>query len=99
MIIATQGVRLFAGCFKRSEVIHSLLYMELSYMLSVIQGLKLFAHCYTWRLFAHIYTWSEALCSMLYTRGKFHAHCYTREKVHAHCYTWIEASCSLLYMN
>ena len=79
MIIATQGVRQFARCFKRSDVIHSLLYMELSYMLILIHGVKLYAQCYT--------------------RGKFHAHCYTREKVHAHCYTWIEASCSLLYMN
>ena len=58
MLITIHGVRLFACCFKRSEVIHSLLYMELSYMLS--------AHCYTWRLFAHTNTWSEALCSMLY---------------------------------
>ena len=66
MIIATQGVRLFARCFKRSDVIHSMLHKELSYMLSVIQGLKLVAHCYTWRLFADTYTWSEILCSMLY---------------------------------
>ena len=35
-------------------------------MLNVIQGEKLYAHCYTWRLIAHTYTWSEALCSMLY---------------------------------
>ena len=88
MIIATQGVRLFARCFKRSEVINSLLYMELSYMLSVIQGLKLFAHCYTWRLFAHTYTWSEALCSMLY---KGEISCSLLYKG--------ESSCSLLHMD
>ena len=46
MITATHGVRLFIRCCKRSEVvIHSFLYMELSYMLHVIQGVKLYAHC------------------------------------------------------
>ena len=30
---------------------------------------------------------------------KLYAQYYTRGKVYAHCYTWIEASCSLLYMN
>ena len=45
MIIATQGVRLFIRCFKRSVIIHSLLYMERSYMLHIIQGVMLYAHC------------------------------------------------------
>ena len=30
---------------------------------------------------------------------KLYAKCYTRGKFYAHCFTWIEASCSLLYMN
>ena len=30
---------------------------------------------------------------------KLYAQCYTRGKVYAHCYTWIEAFCSMLYMN
>ena len=57
MIIATQGVSLFAHFLKRSEVIHSLPYMECSYMLNVIQGVKLYVQCYAW---------SEAIRSMLY---------------------------------
>ena len=44
-------------------------------MLISIHGVKLYAHCYTWRealcslplmCFAHWYTWSEALSSILY---------------------------------
>ena len=47
-------------------------------MLNAIQGVKLYAHCYTWRealisilhmgmkLYAHCYTRSEAICSLLY---------------------------------
>ena len=30
---------------------------------------------------------------------KLYAQCYTRGKVYAHCYTWIEALCSMLFMN
>ena len=48
MIIATKGVRLFARCFKWSEAVHSLLYMERSYMTNIIQGVKLYAHRYIW---------------------------------------------------
>ena len=32
-------------------------YMESSFRLNAIQGVKLFAHCYTW---------SKAVCSLLY---------------------------------
>ena len=30
---------------------------------------------------------------------KLYAQYYTRGKFYAHCFTWIEALCSLLYMN
>ena len=30
---------------------------------------------------------------------KLNAQCYTRRKVYAHSYTWIEALCSMLFMN
>ena len=30
---------------------------------------------------------------------KLYPQCYTRGKVNAHCYTWIEALCSMLFMN
>ena len=31
--------------------------------------------------------------------GKLYAQCYTRGKVYADRYTWIEALCSMLFMN
>ena len=30
---------------------------------------------------------------------KLYAQCYRRGKVYAYCYTWIEALCSMLFMN
>ena len=66
MLIAINGVKLYAHyytwsklyaqCYTRSEAICSLLYVELSFMLNAIHGVKLYPHCYTS---------SEALCSLL----------------------------------
>ena len=53
MLIAIPGGKRNA----RSEALCSLLYMELSFMLNSVQGVKLHAHCYTW---------SEALSSILH---------------------------------
>ena len=47
MLNATQGVKLYAHCYTRSEAICSLLYIELSIMLISIHGVKLYAHCCT----------------------------------------------------
>ena len=49
-------VKLCAQYHARSEAICSLLYVELSFMLKAIQGVKLYPHCYTtMRLYAHCY--------------------------------------------
>ena len=57
MLIATHGVRLFARCFTRSEVISSLLCM----------GVELYANSYTWSYaLCPLLYWSKALCSLLY---------------------------------
>ena len=57
MLNALQGVRLYAHCYTRSEVICSLLYIEGSIMLTSIHEVTLYAHCYAR---------SEAKCSLLY---------------------------------
>ena len=54
MLNATQGVKLYAHCYTRSEAICSLLYIELSIMLISIHGVKLYASVI------------EALFSLLY---------------------------------
>ena len=57
MLIAIHGVKLYAQCFTRSEVIRSLLYKERNDMFIAVHEVKHYA------LF---YTWSEASCSLLY---------------------------------
>ena len=59
MLIAVHGVKLCAHCYKRSEVICSLLYMECSFLLNPIHEVKFCADCLTW---------SKALCSLLYMK-------------------------------
>ena len=56
MLFAIHGVKLFSHSYTWSDVLHSLLYMERSFMLISIHGMKLYAHCYTW---------SESFCSLL----------------------------------
>ena len=58
-------------------------------MLNAIQGVKLYAQCYTR---------SEAICSLLYMELSFMHNAIQGVKLYAHCYTWSEALCSLLYM-
>ena len=55
MLYPIHGVKLCAHCYKWSEVIRSMLYMERSFILIPLHEVKLCAHCYTW---------SEALCSL-----------------------------------
>ena len=57
MVIAVQGVKLYAHCYTWSEAICSLLYIEGSILLISIHGVALYAHCYAR---------SEAMCSLLY---------------------------------
>ena len=45
MLIALHGVKRCAHSKTRSEALCSLLYMELSYMLIAIHGVKLYAQC------------------------------------------------------
>ena len=54
MLNATQGVKLYAHCYTRSEAICSLLYIEFSIMLISIHEVKLYASVI------------EALFSLLY---------------------------------
>ena len=66
MLIAIHGVKLYAQsytrwkvyahCYTWIEALCSFLYMNRSYILIVIHGVK---------LYAHYYTWSEAFCSLL----------------------------------
>ena len=56
MLIPIHGVTLDAYWFTRGKALYSLLYIDRSFMLNVLQGVKLYAHCYTW---------SEALCALL----------------------------------
>ena len=55
MLYHIHGVKLCAHCYKWSEVICSMLYMERSFILIPLHEVKLCIHCYTW---------SEALCSL-----------------------------------
>ena len=58
MLITIHGVKHYVqGYSRRLVALCSLLYMELSFMLIPIHGVKLCAHCYTC---------SEALSSLLY---------------------------------
>ena len=57
MLNDLQGVKLYAHCYTRSEVICSLMCMEGSIMLIFIHGVTLYAQCYAR---------SEAMCSLLY---------------------------------
>ena len=57
-------------------------------MLISIQGVKLYAQCYTR---------SEAMCSLLYMELNFMLIATHEVKRSAHCYTWIEALGSMLY--
>ena len=57
MLIATNGVKLYAHYYTWSEALCSRLIKQRSTMLFAIHGVKLYAHSYTW---------SEALCSLLY---------------------------------
>ena len=58
-------------------------------MVNAVQGVKLYAHCYTW---------SEAICSLLYIEGSILLISIHGVALYAHCYAWSEAMCSLLYM-
>ena len=58
-------------------------------MLNAIQGVKLYAHCYTW---------SDTLRSLLYMESSFMLTAIHGVKLYAQCYTRSEAICSLLYM-
>ena len=58
MLIAKNGVTLYAHYCIWSEALCSLLHMECSFLLVALHGVKLYAHCYTR---------SEALCSLLCT--------------------------------
>ena len=58
-------------------------------MLNAIQGVKLYAHSYTW---------SEASWSLLYMECRLMLIPIHGVTLCAHCYTWSEALCSLLYM-
>ena len=56
-------------------------------MLYAIQGVKLYAHCYTS---------SEAICSLLYIEGSIMLISIHGVTLYAHCYIRNEAMCSLL---
>ena len=58
-------------------------------MVNAVQGVKLYAHCYTW---------SEAICSLLYIEGSILLISILGVALYAHCYARSEAMCSLLYM-
>ena len=58
-------------------------------MVDAVQGVKLYAHCYTW---------SEAICSLLYIEGSILLISIHGVALYAHCYARSEAMCSLLYM-
>ena len=47
MLIAIDGVKLYAHTFTWTEALCSLLYIECSIMLIAIHGVKLYAHCHT----------------------------------------------------
>ena len=48
MLYPIHGVNLCAHCYKWSDVICSMLYIEQIFMLIPIHEVKLCAHCYTW---------------------------------------------------
>ena len=58
-------------------------------MLNALQGVKLYAHCYTS---------SEAICSLLYMEGSIMLISIHGVTLYAHYYTRSEAICSLLYI-
>ena len=64
MLIPIYKVKLCRHCYSWRETLCSLLYMERSFRLNALQGVKLYAHCYTYS--EDFMLISENICSLLY---------------------------------
>ena len=67
MLIAIHGVKFYGHSYAWSEALRLLLYIECSFMLIAIHGLKLtLIVVHELMHFAHCHTWCKASCSILY---------------------------------